>query len=226
MRNSLLLICLVTSAWACSGGEATVPDVVGERLDLAQSHIEDAGLEYEEVGGGTFGVIDASGWMVCSQEPSSGGTTDEAVKLIVDRSCGGSEASDDETESSGSNTSSSGASGTDSASGSKKKGGGPAEKPKDKASGGRARFEATVLDVIPLNSNAVQVSWTVANVGSGAGPALCRIKIETDDEGFFNNDAAQYVDVGQIIAGATGAGTTRVTGLSADYVVDSSMLCG
>lgn len=49
MRTGVLLagIALLASA-ACGGGEKkdlTVPNVVGERLDLAQSHLEDAGIE-------------------------------------------------------------------------------------------------------------------------------------------------------------------------------------
>lgn len=208
-----ILVCAVVAVAlvGCAADESTVPNVVGERLDLAQSHVEDAGLEYEEIGGGTFGVIDASGWVVCSQEPAPGASTEGVVKLVVDRSCG------EQPEDVAAQNSSTGSS--DSAAASKKSGGGGGRK-------NRARFRAAIHDVAPINSNAVLVSWTVTNVGKGAGPATCRIKIETDDEGFFNNDAAQYETVGRIDAGDARSGTTRVTGLSAEYVVDASMLCG
>jgi PASTA domain-containing protein len=73
----------------CSGDkkEAAVPDVVGERLDLAQSHMKDAGLEYEALGGGTLGIVVESNWTVCQTEPAAGATGAKKVKLIVDRVC-------------------------------------------------------------------------------------------------------------------------------------------
>jgi beta-lactam-binding protein with PASTA domain len=72
----------------CSSGPTSVPDVVGERLDVAEDKLADANLEYEEIGGGTFGVVDASAWIVCDQDPAAGTATSEPVKLIVDRECG------------------------------------------------------------------------------------------------------------------------------------------
>jgi len=70
---------------ACGAAEPA-PDVIGQRLDLAESHVEDAGLEYEEIGGGAFGVVDRSNWTVCAQEPRAGRPA-ERVKLIVERVC-------------------------------------------------------------------------------------------------------------------------------------------
>lgn len=64
-----------------------MPGVVGERFDLAKAHVEDAGLEAEPVGGGTFGVVNESNWTVCSQEPAPGTIGVKKVKLIVDRVC-------------------------------------------------------------------------------------------------------------------------------------------
>jgi beta-lactam-binding protein with PASTA domain len=72
----------------CEKKEAAVPNVIGQRLDLAQSHMKDAGLKYEAIGGGTFGILDESNWTVCSTEPVAGQkSSDKAVKLIVDRVC-------------------------------------------------------------------------------------------------------------------------------------------
>jgi hypothetical protein len=209
-RISVVVLFMALCACSPAGSDAgsEVPDVVGERLDLAAAHIEDAGLEYEEIGGGTFGVIDTSAWTVCDQKPEPGTMTDQPVRLIVDRSCGSSDVTDDEADTAESDSD-----------------GGGNDRPSGGRGRGRARFRAEVVDVVPVSSNAVLVSWVVRNVGSGAGAALCRIKIETDDEGIFNNDAAQYVDVPRIAAGKARTGSTRVTGLSADYVVESSMFC-
>jgi PASTA domain len=86
LRVGALAVAL--SLASCGGApDHPVPDVVGERLDLAKSHVEDAGLEAEPVGGGTFGVVNESNWTVCSQEPAPGTTDIKKVKLIVDRVC-------------------------------------------------------------------------------------------------------------------------------------------
>ena len=84
-------LAMVLSLVSCGGGTNPVPDVVGQilRFDLAKAHIEDAGLEAEPVGGGTFGALNESNWTVCSQEPSPGTTGVKKVKLIVDRVCSG-----------------------------------------------------------------------------------------------------------------------------------------
>jgi beta-lactam-binding protein with PASTA domain len=72
---------------ACGGGQPMrVPDVRGERLDLAEHHLQDAGLDFDEVGGGALGVVVRSNWTVCDQEPKPGDKA-TTVRLIVDRSC-------------------------------------------------------------------------------------------------------------------------------------------
>ena len=63
-----------------------VPDVRGERLDVAERHLEDAGLDFEELGGGTLGVIVRSNWTVCDQEPAPEKKA-KRVRLIVGRDC-------------------------------------------------------------------------------------------------------------------------------------------
>jgi hypothetical protein len=66
------------------GSEASIPDLAGQRLDIAESELDDLGIAYEEVGGGTFGVIDTSAWEVCETRPAAGGAA-QVVKLIVAR---------------------------------------------------------------------------------------------------------------------------------------------
>jgi hypothetical protein len=63
-----------------------VPNVAGERLDVAADRLEDQGLEYELLGGGTFGVVVKANWYVCEQHPS-GGSRASSVELVVARSC-------------------------------------------------------------------------------------------------------------------------------------------
>jgi hypothetical protein len=84
------LIALVPIALlAGCGGEpesTAVPDVRGERLDVAEKRLDDAGLAYEELGGGTFGIVVRSRWRVCDQEPEPGRRATE-VQLVVARHC-------------------------------------------------------------------------------------------------------------------------------------------
>jgi hypothetical protein len=66
-----------------------MPDLVGERLDVAKSDLSAAGIsenDVEVVGGGTFGVVVESNWTVCEQSPSPGSTASD-VRVIVDREC-------------------------------------------------------------------------------------------------------------------------------------------
>jgi hypothetical protein len=63
---------------------AVVPDVTGKRLDLAESKLDELGIGHKEIGGGTFGVVVASNWIVCDQDPKSGGSSN-SVKLVVAR---------------------------------------------------------------------------------------------------------------------------------------------
>jgi beta-lactam-binding protein with PASTA domain len=83
-------------AAGCGGGTSEpVPDVVGERLDVAKSRMDDAGYGTEEIGGGTFGIVVESNWTVCETDPTAGASGGGDVKLIVDRSCRSSADSDD-----------------------------------------------------------------------------------------------------------------------------------
>jgi hypothetical protein len=66
---------------------ATVPDVVGDRLDVAEDTLDEQGLDYKEIGGGTFGIVVRSNWEICETKPAAGDPVPagNAVKLIVDR---------------------------------------------------------------------------------------------------------------------------------------------
>jgi beta-lactam-binding protein with PASTA domain len=71
----------------CGAGEShPAPDLVGQRLDVAQEHLDDLGLGYETIGGGAFGIVVSSNWTVCEQEPAPGRRTSR-VQLVVDRWC-------------------------------------------------------------------------------------------------------------------------------------------
>ncbi|HEV8603171.1 MAG TPA: PASTA domain-containing protein [Gaiellaceae bacterium] len=87
----LLLVCGVVLLFAtagCGGSEVKpVPDVAGERLDVAQDELDDLGLGYEVIGGGVFGVVVRSHWQVCEQHPGPGGRA-KSVHLVIARSCG------------------------------------------------------------------------------------------------------------------------------------------
>lgn len=75
--------------FAGCGGETepkTVPDLRGERLDVAERRLEAAGLDWERVGGGTLGIVVRSNWSICDQDPKPGRRATK-VTLIVDRDC-------------------------------------------------------------------------------------------------------------------------------------------
>ena len=73
-------------AAGCGHEPHRVPNVTGERLDVAQEELESAGLGYDTEGGGAFGVVVRSHWIVCRQQPKAGAVA-VSVRLIVDRSC-------------------------------------------------------------------------------------------------------------------------------------------
>ena len=83
----VLLVGLAHATTGCGGGRRQkVPDVRGERLDVAQERLDALDLRYETVGGGAFGVVVRSHWTVCRQEPKPG-VVARSVRLIVDRDC-------------------------------------------------------------------------------------------------------------------------------------------
>jgi hypothetical protein len=78
------------SAEVSASAAKGVPDLVGKRLDVAESDLDDAGISYKEIGGGSFGIVVRSNWEVCETDPAGGAKTAHRVKLIVDRpgTCG------------------------------------------------------------------------------------------------------------------------------------------
>jgi hypothetical protein len=66
-----------------------VPPLVGQRLDEASAMLQQARLRREVDGGGVFGVLDESAWMVCSTTPAAGDRVerDAVVVVHVDRAC-------------------------------------------------------------------------------------------------------------------------------------------
>lgn len=87
-------IVLMMTLTACgSGEESEMPDVVGSPLDTAKSDIERAGYgsALEVLGGGLFGIVDDSAWIVCEQLPAAGEAITKQPRLTVDRSCGDEE---------------------------------------------------------------------------------------------------------------------------------------
>jgi beta-lactam-binding protein with PASTA domain len=91
MRTPLILAAAVVLLFAGCGGTAKpkrVPDLRGQRLDLAEDRLEAHGLDWEEIGGGSLGIVIRSHWRVCDQEPMPG-RLGRTVKLVVDRECPG-----------------------------------------------------------------------------------------------------------------------------------------
>jgi hypothetical protein len=75
-----------TAAMAPPGIAGPVPNVVGANLAAAEATLLGANLGYQTESSGLFGVIEASGWTVCSQNPSAGSVA-TSVNLIVARTC-------------------------------------------------------------------------------------------------------------------------------------------
>ncbi|HEY4347435.1 MAG TPA: PASTA domain-containing protein [Gaiellaceae bacterium] len=84
---ALVAAALALSCVACGSTDPhRAPDLVGERLDLAEETLDAVGLRYRTVGGGLFGIVVRSHWSVCRQSPSPGVLT-RSVTLFVDRDC-------------------------------------------------------------------------------------------------------------------------------------------
>lgn len=78
--------------------DPAMPDVVGKKLDVAESDIKRAGFEddVDVLGGGLFGVIDESNWEVCEQTPSPGEPLTKSPRLKVERNCDKDDSSSEE----------------------------------------------------------------------------------------------------------------------------------
>jgi hypothetical protein len=87
VKSSLISAASVLALAGCGSSEPqVVPDLRNERLDVAEERLDSLGLGYEEIGGGTFGIVVRSEWQVCGQEPAPGKKASK-VRLIVDRYC-------------------------------------------------------------------------------------------------------------------------------------------
>ena len=87
----LLAALAVASLLAAGCGEVSpqrVPDVTGDRLDVAEDRLDDRGLHYETIGGGVFGVVVRSHWVVCDQEPAPG-KLDTRIELLIPKTAHG-----------------------------------------------------------------------------------------------------------------------------------------
>ena len=64
-----------------------MPDLRGQRLDVAQIDLVRRGIGYRVFGGGgLLGVLDAGAWIVCETKPRAGVRL-KVTKLYVERSC-------------------------------------------------------------------------------------------------------------------------------------------
>ena len=85
------LLPLLAFLVAGCGGQAEpkrIPDLRGQRLDVAEHRLEAMGLDWEELGGGNLGILVRSNWTVCAQQPKPG-RRGPTVRLVVERSCPG-----------------------------------------------------------------------------------------------------------------------------------------
>jgi hypothetical protein len=78
---------LVLACTACGGARARpVPNVAGLPLDVAENTLDAKDLRYRAIGGGAFGIVVRSHWIVCRQRPAAR-TESTTVTLYVARSC-------------------------------------------------------------------------------------------------------------------------------------------
>ena len=67
--------------------KSPIPDVTGERLDVALDRVRRQNFLADVEGGGAFGVIDEDNWQVVGQDPAPGVKleTGSSVTLNIDR---------------------------------------------------------------------------------------------------------------------------------------------
>lgn len=61
-----------------------VPNLINVELDHAEAKLRANGLTYKTVGGGTFGIIIAADWTVCSQHPGPGTRVPKGSSVELD----------------------------------------------------------------------------------------------------------------------------------------------
>lgn len=77
---------------SASMDSGAMPNVTGQKLDVAENNIKKAGFNADNikiVGGGALGVVVKSNWTVCDQSPAAGQAVATTPRLTVDRSCDG-----------------------------------------------------------------------------------------------------------------------------------------
>jgi hypothetical protein len=82
--TALILLAFVLAGCGSTPQPKRVPDVRGQRLDVAEARLDARGLRWEEVGGGVFGVVLRSNWYVEDQIPLPGKRA-TTVRLVVVR---------------------------------------------------------------------------------------------------------------------------------------------
>jgi hypothetical protein len=94
LRTGTFVTGLIASAFsvapalaANSHSQTKLPSLSGKRLDVAELLLTSSGLRFKELGGGTFGIIVKSNWIVCETLPHSPGTVapHSRVTLVVAR---------------------------------------------------------------------------------------------------------------------------------------------
>jgi hypothetical protein len=83
-KTAVILMALALAGCAGTPQPKRVPNVRGQRLDVAEARLDARGLRWEEVGGGVFGVVVRSHWYVEDQIPLPGKRA-TTVKLVVER---------------------------------------------------------------------------------------------------------------------------------------------
>jgi PASTA domain len=62
----------------------TVPDIIGDRLDIAKQRIRRAGFVVNQSGGGLLGVIRDHNWQVVAEDPTAGTSLQLGSTVTVD----------------------------------------------------------------------------------------------------------------------------------------------
>lgn len=211
LLRAWLASALVVLMASCGGeAEEPVPDVVGMKLDAARDDVEDAGFTVEVLGGGTFGAVNESAWVVCEQEPAGGAAGAAEVELTVDRNCG---------------TGSDVAGGSGNSGGSQGSVGAGSAKPTAKA-----RFRARMVQWEALDQARLKVMFTVENRGNASGRPECFVEVDATDinDECFGECGAQDILTGRRLSPGDSRrsfGVINLEGGAAPAVYDVSVLC-
>lgn len=81
-----IALVLLLAAGCGAAPRKAVPEVTGERLNVAEDTLDANGLRYRTAGGGIFGIVVRANWVVCEQSPPPHRIA-STVLLTVARSC-------------------------------------------------------------------------------------------------------------------------------------------